>query len=80
VEANHRRLNTVLEIVKTWPLDADLSSSYAELYLKAKSRGQLMESTGLFLATLAAVHGAVILTTDKDFSALPEVKTENWLV
>ena len=39
-----------------------------------------MESTDLFLATLATLRGAVVLTTDKDFSALSEVSTENWLV
>ena len=79
VEANHRRLNTVLEIVKIWPLDADTPPRYAELYLKAQARGQLMTPVDLFLATLANLRGAIILTTDQDFTALPEVPTENWL-
>lgn len=31
------------------------------------------------LAAFAQHYGATILTTDKDFKALPAIKTENWL-
>ena len=79
IEANHRRLAVVLEIMKIWPLESDAPACFAELYQKARARGQPMTSIDLFLATLAILRGAIILTTDQDFAALPEVPTENWL-
>ena len=63
-----------------WPLGRDLLPVYGDYYERAKARGQVMCAVDLLLAALATLHKAVLLTTDNDFMALPEVPTENWLV
>jgi predicted nucleic acid-binding protein len=31
------------------------------------------------LAALGRQHGAIVLTTDRDFETLPDLRVENWL-
>jgi predicted nucleic acid-binding protein len=78
IEANHRRLKGVLETVKVWPLEMTVPPVYAEYYERAKARGRALDPVDLFLAALASLQKAVVLTADLDFSAFPEITTENW--
>jgi predicted nucleic acid-binding protein len=34
----------------------------------------------MMLAALARQHKLTVLTTDRDFEALPDLRTENWAV
>ena len=80
IEANHRRLAGVLEMVKVWPLEMSAPSLYAEYYERTTARGWILDPVDLYLAVLSTLHGAVLLTADLDFTGLPEVKTENWQI
>src|SRR5262245_60220883 len=80
VEGNHRRLKSLLKMVAVWPLEINLPASYADYFAMMKSRGRVLSRIDLILAALATIHEAVLLTADKDFTAFPEVPTENWLV
>jgi tRNA(fMet)-specific endonuclease VapC len=41
--------------------------------------GRALSAVDLQLAALAKLKGLTLLTSDRDFEALPEIRTENWL-
>jgi tRNA(fMet)-specific endonuclease VapC len=78
-EAYRRTLRALLKEVRIWAVDWDSVRLYGELFKKAKRKGRVLSHVDLVLAALAIQFHATLLTTDKDFEAIPEVQTENWL-
>ena len=52
---------------------------YAEIKAELASRGQLLEDNDLFIAASAMSRGFVLVTHDKGFQRIPDLKTEDWL-
>jgi predicted nucleic acid-binding protein len=77
--AARRRLDAVLEIVRLWSIDVDVARIYGTLYRELKRRGRALSQVDLMLGSLAVHMNLTLLTTDRDFEALPEVQRENWL-
>jgi predicted nucleic acid-binding protein len=78
--AEYRRtLRALLKEVRIWPLDWSLVTSYGPVANMARERGRALSTTDLILAAFAQKENAVVLTSDKDFAAFPEIKTENWI-
>jgi predicted nucleic acid-binding protein len=65
--------------VRLWPIEQNIAFEYGKLYLVLKSRGKVLSHVDILLAALAKMKKLTLLTTDKDFQALPEIPTENWL-
>jgi len=60
-------------------LDESLIEQYGSVAKTAKQRGRALSMTDMILASFAIRDNITVLTTDRDFEAFPEVKTENWL-
>lgn len=75
---NRRTLGFLMDEVAIWPQDWDVAKGYGEISRLLSERGRVLSSVDITLAALARIHDAILLTADLDFSALPEIKVENW--
>jgi tRNA(fMet)-specific endonuclease VapC len=78
-DANRRRLIQLLRHVRLWPFDADSVRLYGEIYLELRGQGRVLSQVDMMLAALARQHKLTVLTTDRDFEALPDLRIENWV-
>ena len=74
-----RTLTTLMDEIRIYPSDWKLVRSYGALAQILRQRGRAMSPADITLAALAIDHRATVLTTDGDFRALREVRTENWI-
>lgn len=51
----------------------------AELQIALRRRGWQLETVDALIATIALRYRLILLTTDKDFRAVPKLEYENWL-
>lgn len=78
-ESYRRALGHLLKQIKTWPIDGEAARHYGELYQELRSRGRVLSQVDMMVAALARKMGLTLLTSDRDFGALPDIATENWL-
>jgi predicted nucleic acid-binding protein len=78
-EVLRRALSRLLREVRVWPLDPPLARVFGEIYLTLRGRGRSLSHVDVVLAALARQMNLTLLTTDRDFEALPEIRAENWL-
>ena len=76
---NRQTLDDLLQRIRIWPWDWQMVRRYGELFQLVKGRGRVMSIVDIMLAAHAMNEDAIVLTTDRDFEALPEVRTENWI-
>jgi len=77
--SDHRkRLAHLRHLVRLWPIDSDLIGAYGDFHQLAKQRGRVLSFVDLLLLAITRTLDAILLTTDQDFDAFPEVRTENW--
>ncbi len=50
----------------------------AELRLSLQRTGWQLAAVDALIATIALRYGLILLTSDKDFRAVPNLKTDNW--
>jgi tRNA(fMet)-specific endonuclease VapC len=79
-EENRRRLTQLLRHLRLWPLDAETTRFYGAVYLELRGLGRVLSQVDMMLAALARQHKLTVLTTDRDFEALPDLHAENWVV
>ncbi|MBI4671516.1 MAG: PIN domain-containing protein [Chloroflexi bacterium] len=53
--------------------------SAADLQITLRKRGRQLATIDALIATLALRHNLILLTTDRDFQAAPELAQENWM-
>jgi predicted nucleic acid-binding protein len=73
------RLDGLLRVIRLWPIDLSIADRYAEAYHELLSAGRALSQVDIIVAALARHLKATLLTTDKDFQALADIQTENWL-
>jgi predicted nucleic acid-binding protein len=79
-DENRRRLAQLLRHVRLWPLDTETTRRYGTVYLELRRLGRVLSQVDMILAALAQQHKLTVLTTDRDFEALTDLRTENWVV
>jgi len=52
----------------------------AGLQVFLRQRGWQLDTVDALIAAVALRHDLTLLTTDRDFQAVPQLRTENWLV
>jgi tRNA(fMet)-specific endonuclease VapC len=77
-DESRRDLILLLNHIRVWPIDQTIVASYGEIYEDLRRRGRVLSQVDLMLASLARVMKLTILTTDRDFEALPDIRTEDW--
>jgi tRNA(fMet)-specific endonuclease VapC len=78
-ETYHRALQRLLGRVRLWPLERDVARLYGEIFKDLRKRGRVLSQVDMMLASLARQQDLTIATTDRDFEALPDIRTANWL-
>jgi len=77
--AYRRALSRLLEKrVRIWPVDVATARLYGEIYQSLRSRGRKLSQVDIMLAALARQMDLTLLTSDRDFEALPDIPSENW--
>ena len=77
---SRRELAKLMDQVRVWPIDQSIVASYGEISHDLRRRGRVLSQVDLMLASLARVMKLTILTTERDFEALPDIPTENWSI
>lgn len=77
---NHRRLRKILRSVRIWNTSLDSVAYHADIFEELRTKGRAMSFVDMTIAALARQMKAIIVTTDRDFEALPDITRENWLV
>jgi predicted nucleic acid-binding protein len=79
VDAYRRQLNHVLRKVKLIPLELTMTPNYGEVYRELRRVGRVLSQVDMMLAAMVRHSKWTLLTADRDFEALPDIQTENWL-
>jgi tRNA(fMet)-specific endonuclease VapC len=78
-EQNRRILRALLRQIRIWPLEPPIARLYAEIYHELRARGRVLSQVDMMLAALSRSLDATLLTDDRDFEALPDLRVENGL-
>ena len=73
-----RRLNVLLDKITLWPLTQTTAEFFGEIDQDLRRRGRALSQIDIMFAALCRELDLVLVTTDKDFAALPWLKTEDW--
>jgi tRNA(fMet)-specific endonuclease VapC len=63
-----------------YDIDRVNAEQAARLQIALRRQGWQLETVDALIATVALRNNLTLLTTDKDFSAIPELEQENWLL
>ena len=74
-----RRLDTLLQVVRIWPIDLAIAEQYSKAYHELKKAGRALSQVDILLGAMAWHLDTKLLTTDNDFQALTDLQTENWI-
>lgn len=78
-DAYRRTLDRLLARVRLWPIGREVALTYGYVFQELRARGRVLSQVDMMLAALARVMDLTIVTADRDFEALPDLRTENWL-
>lgn len=74
----HDGLRGVLKHIRIWPLTLQTANGYGEIFNDLRKRGRALSQVDMLLAALCRELDLTLVTSDKDFVALPWLRTENW--
>ncbi len=78
--ASYRKaLARLLAALRIWSLDEKTAFLYGDVYHQLRQRGRVCSQVDMMLAALARQLDLILLTSDRDFDALPGLSVENWL-
>ena len=78
-QATRRLLDTMLNEIRIWPFDRQDARQYGDLYFDLARTGRVLSLVDVLVAVMARRLNATVLTTDRDFEAIPDVRLENWV-
>jgi tRNA(fMet)-specific endonuclease VapC len=78
-DENRRRLNQLLRHVRLWPIDGETARIYGGVFIELRRRGRVLSQVDMMLAALARQHKLMVLSTDRDFEALADLRVEDWV-
>jgi tRNA(fMet)-specific endonuclease VapC len=78
-EAYRRALQRLLARVRLWPLEREAARHYGEIFQELRRLGRVLSQVDMMVAALARRMDLTVVTSDGDFEALPDLRTENWL-
>ena len=78
-DSYRRQLIHLRKHVRIWPLPDQIAQTYGQIFHELRRRGRALSQVDMMLAALAKFNKTPLLTSDQDFAALPEIRTENWL-
>jgi predicted nucleic acid-binding protein len=79
-QQSRRHLVILMSQIRVWPIDQSIVGTYGEVHQELRRRGRVLSQVDMMLASLARVMNLTILTTDRDFEALPDIRIEDWSI
>ena len=76
----NRAYTHLLQVVEVLPLDALVTPHYASLRARLEQAGKSIGANDSLIAAQALALGATLITADAEFSRVPDLALENWLV
>jgi predicted nucleic acid-binding protein len=73
-----RDLNHLLHQLRLWPIDLRTARIYGDLYMELRRHGRVLSQVDIMTAALSRQMKLTILTTDRDFEAIPDIRTADW--
>jgi tRNA(fMet)-specific endonuclease VapC len=80
VDSYRRQLKLLLRKVKLVPLEPSMAQEYGAIFRELRQIGRPLSQVDMILAAIVRETKWTLLTADRDFEALPNLRTENWLV
>lgn len=74
-----RQFQDLIEVLTVWPLDRPAETHYANLRGDLEERGISAGANDLWIAAQALALDAVLVSDDRVFGRMPNLKIENWL-
>jgi tRNA(fMet)-specific endonuclease VapC len=71
-------LGRFLAEIRTWPIDLETAQMYGAIYHRLRRQGRVLSQVDMMLAAFCSQGKLTLLTNDRDFEALPELRTEDW--
>lgn len=62
-----------------WIDNLEISKNASEIYADLKQKGQLIQDADILIAAIALLKNLTVITNDKHFFRIPNLKVENWL-
>ena len=78
-EVYRHNFQRLLRQVRVWPVDPATARIYGAIHHNLRSRGRVLSQVDIMLAALARQMQLTLVTSDQDFTAIPDVPNENWL-
>jgi tRNA(fMet)-specific endonuclease VapC len=78
--AYRKALTALLHKILLWPLTEVSARHFGEIDQDLRRRGRVLSQVDMMLAALCREMDLTLVTTDKDFAALPWLKTEDWTI
>jgi tRNA(fMet)-specific endonuclease VapC len=75
---NQRILDHILHNVRVWPIELPLVPFYAEVFHELRRAGRVMSQVDMMLAALCRQMNLTLVTSDRDFEGLPDLRREDW--
>lgn len=74
-DANEAELGAFLAnpVVQSLDVDAEVSTHYAEIVIDLRRAGTPLPTNDIWIAATAARHGAIVLSSDAHYDAIPRV-------
>jgi predicted nucleic acid-binding protein len=60
------------------PIDRKTTRIYGDLYMELRRRGRVLSQVDIMVAALARQLRLTVLTTDRDFDAIRDLRTADW--
>ncbi|MEM7532657.1 MAG: type II toxin-antitoxin system VapC family toxin [Chloroflexota bacterium] len=76
---NSARLQSFRDQVDFWPFDEAAAEEFGIIRVEVKSKGRPMPVADVQIAAVARVNNLTVLTADRHFTYVPNLKHENWL-
>jgi tRNA(fMet)-specific endonuclease VapC len=76
-EPARRALERLFTRVRLWPIERDVAYHYGEIFHELRDRGRVLSQVDMMLAALARLMDLTLLTSDRDFEALPDIRKED---
>jgi tRNA(fMet)-specific endonuclease VapC len=73
-------VKTILSSVELLDLTTDATIEAAQIYAELKRTGQLIGEFDILIAAIVKTNGEEILTRDRHFEAIPNLKLRKWLL
>lgn len=77
--AFRKTLGKLLERISRWTLDDTTARLYGEAFRELRDKGRALSQVDIMLVALTRQMDLTLLTSDRDFEAVPDIRTENWL-